>query len=816
MADNDIFGEFLSKFIFGTDGWIGFASPSVSNFRYYHISKINGIKLDGNSQYYFTPALHRKDTDVSEKSDILGTNALWVDRDVLGDLKYVLPPSMVVCSGHGYHLYYLLKEPLIDDIPQIEHLNQVLMHTVPQSDKACWNANRVLRLPYTTNIKDRNKPVPVTIHQPDNGVRYTIQDIQAISRTPIDVQKLIISGDVTDFDGHSERDWAVITHLLAAGASDELIRTIFEHCPVGDKVRAEYIKRGNNDHYFEQTLQSAKKSPAKEAAEDKVEKTKKAKIVQAEDGYYAGGQRISTFTLTPKYILTSLNPDEEDTIICDVCTPDVTTPNVVFPKRAFTSSANMDHSLSNMKWQWMGNDSNARQLLPFILSTVTDIRTIRATSEIGLHYFEGTWYFVGDDATLSNVELYSKLNAPIVWLPNKREHPHINLTPDIEPSSLDFVHTVSLGVNTPLVCWTFIGWFTSSILKTWIETQGYRMPILNIFGTKGSGKTTLLERVYMPLFGQITPKSWDAGTTPFVIRALCSSSNAVPISFNEFRYSQVKSFVRVLLLSYDTGYDARGTSAQQTISYPLRAPLIITGEDGLDDPAIRERIVLITLNPEVVKEGTEYYKTYKASWADIPKNFGGWYIQQILKLLEDGKLSAILTKASKEIFNAFPQTMPDRVRNNYTVALFGALVYCEIMGCTAPSPEIYATAISELIGKSGHGKTMCDTFTEDVINHVSRGGALPFKIKYNKEQNTLYIHLKPAHDWWVYKRIREQRGTLELMAIRTQLEESQYCEGRKVIDQTLMFGINLTKAVSVDLDIPNFLNIDTWEVTNAK
>lgn len=814
---SELYENFLKKFLFDKKGYIGFSNPTIANLIYYAVDKINDLHVAPEKQYYFTPSLHSAPSRTSSKEDILGTAALWADCDNCNfkELETVIPPSLIVNSGHGLHLYFLLHEPLLDR-GEIERCNQILLHLIKNVDKGCWNANRLLRLPYSSNLKDVANPVPVQILQQDNGLRYSISDINGFAKLSKEIRELIISGPTEDYESRSEFDWLIVTNMIASGISREIIRACFEINRCGEKVREEFLARSSNDHYFDETYRKASESGAVESIKTGNGNSKKASIIETDDGYYAGSQKLSTFTLKPQLILESVNSNDADTIICTVLTKGgVPVPDIPFPKHAFNGNATFDKSLPNVNWQWIGSDQQARKLLPLLVDvTKNDIPRTKATSTMGLHQINQRWYFVGDESTISSDSTFNRFTAPIVWLPNKKEHPHLILEPEVEENELKVIRENLLKLNLPSVMWSLIGWFTAANFKPWIEQHNYRFPLLDVFGTKGSGKTTLIVRVLMPLFGQASAVDWDAGTTNFVIRALCGSTNATPIAFSEFRYSQVKSFIRVMLLSYDTGFDARGTSAQETITYPLSAPILITGEDVVDDPAVQERILLVKLDPHSVEENTEAYQTFMNFRNLIPKKFGAWMIQQSLKLIENGEAHEILVKSAKNIFEVFPQKIPDRIRNNHIITYFGASVFSKLLGIDLPSPlKILSSSINHLIGKSGRGKTKADDFITDIINSIQKGGVRNFPFDYNAQSNALYFQLKPAHDFWVIKSLREQRSILEVTAIRNQLEEAEYYIDTKIVNRAMMIGVSIDRIAAMELDIPSRLSIDTISIS---
>jgi len=314
----------------------------------------------------------------------------------------------------------------------------------------------------------------------------------------------------------------------------------------------------------------------------------------------------------------------------------------------------------------------------------------------------------------------------------------------------------------------------------------------------------LIQRVFMPLLGQTDPKTYDSGTTRFVTLALMGSTNAVPIAFSEFRYELVERFIRFILLSYDTGHDPRGRGDQTTVDYPLTAPFSVDGEDLIEDPAARERIVVAHLHPDAITENSKAHNAFKKLQGNIPRTFGGWYIQQVLK--REKELKSLLKTASKAVFKAFPKKMPDRVRNNHTVVYFGILLWCKILEIEPPEAAIMETSISSVFDiNAGRARTLADSMTEDLVNMIAQGRPR-FNHAYNEETNVIWFQLAPAHTWWITSRRQQGRGALERDALRAQLREAPYSVPPQSINDAWMYGVDLQQAADIGLDIPSKLS----------
>lgn len=141
-----------------------------------------------------------------DASDILYIPGLWADIDfknvaeaeALQELSQMdRPPTLVIHSGHGLHVYWLFHEPLrIENTGFWESVSRgwqkhvaTRLHTKLD---AAWDLPRVLRVPGTINYKAQ--PVPVQFHSVD-GPRYSPEEF-----TEYAVESPTAHAEVGDFE----------------------------------------------------------------------------------------------------------------------------------------------------------------------------------------------------------------------------------------------------------------------------------------------------------------------------------------------------------------------------------------------------------------------------------------------------------------------------------------------------------------------------------------------------------------------------------------------------------------------------------------
>jgi Mesyanzhinovviridae DNA primase len=128
------------------------------------------LKHNGKRNLYFTVNLPAAPlAKKAQKSDIAAAVFLHVDIDArVGEppadeferirkllVAFTPKPTFVVFSGGGYQAFWRLRTPIVDDPTRVEPYNRQLELLLGGDN--CWNVDRVMRLPGTTNLPDAKK-----------------------------------------------------------------------------------------------------------------------------------------------------------------------------------------------------------------------------------------------------------------------------------------------------------------------------------------------------------------------------------------------------------------------------------------------------------------------------------------------------------------------------------------------------------------------------------------------------------------------------------------------------------------------------------
>jgi len=295
-----IFGKFLKE----QDGYIetrefGNGSPMKRVF-YDNIDDIKDYVPDSNLYFGVCP---RQIKGNGKKESVQYVTALWVDVDygevghkkrseyshyqeAFNIAKSMNPePSLIINSGHGLHVYWLLERYVEVNHKHIEQVLKGLAGKI--GGDTAYDISRILRLPDSKNLKisDDPKEVEVVFCDPDN--KYILRDFEFLVdvgagsmdlaepikgngelryRVNPEVRGLILNGKQKNdkYESRSEADYRVICHLVEVGYSDEVIWEIFSDYPIGEKFREQ------GSAYLRHSINSARSSMKRESSVDDV------------------------------------------------------------------------------------------------------------------------------------------------------------------------------------------------------------------------------------------------------------------------------------------------------------------------------------------------------------------------------------------------------------------------------------------------------------------------------------------------------------------------------------------------------------------
>jgi hypothetical protein len=171
-----------------------------------------------------------------DKNGVVGCPFLWTEIDfketsrkkALQNIKECpFPPTYIILSGGGFHLYWKLKETFYiqnkEDIKTWESYLKRLCYAM-DGDRSCAEIARILRVPYTTNFKYDHKPM-VKVAKETN-YEYDLAEIAQLLPPEPEISRRVKKTAIAPIN------WD----------SDGFIQKAYAGSPYGDGHRNEIVK----------------------------------------------------------------------------------------------------------------------------------------------------------------------------------------------------------------------------------------------------------------------------------------------------------------------------------------------------------------------------------------------------------------------------------------------------------------------------------------------------------------------------------------------------------------------------------------------
>ncbi|MHB8930241.1 MAG: hypothetical protein ACYC5R_06555 [Melioribacteraceae bacterium] len=263
--------EFFKAIFYSQEGMIESRSFSVTAknlIKFISLGEYEKIfeLINNNPTYnHFFGVASRKNDSNGRKENCNQLGALYVDIDygqtghkkrsyflgneeALAHIKRCpIRPSIIVDSGHGFHLYWLLSAPITvtkESIPVIEDLMKDL--SLMLGGDSTQDVSRILRIPYTLNLKEAI-PVKSYILFADYKIRYTLEHFELFfkedHKTPLikilrsknKIRNAIFGLFDEPINDRSVFDQKILTMLTGEGITEEVITNIFDLFPTTGK-----------------------------------------------------------------------------------------------------------------------------------------------------------------------------------------------------------------------------------------------------------------------------------------------------------------------------------------------------------------------------------------------------------------------------------------------------------------------------------------------------------------------------------------------------------------------------------------------------
>lgn len=347
---------------------------------------------------------------------------------------------------------------------------------------------------------------------------------------------------------------------------------------------------------------------------------------------------------------------------------------------------------------------------------------------------------------------------------------------------------------------TIIGFSASCFLKEKLWQSGrIKHNYLIITGESGSGKSETVENVIMPIFAATNCTISSGQITRFVNARMSSSSNLIPMIITEYKPTKLNKnrmdeISDLLRNAYDRTPAYRGRPDLILNEYLPLAPIILVGEMGFDETAIKERSLEVLFSKANIRDEVIQgrFKLLKHRKREL-RMLGRSLLNQALKIEPDE-----LIRRHRAIENRINLSLPSRVKNSIANCMQGLLLLKDVYDSLNMNfekqigysiQELFNSVLSGVYDYLLDGQNEAKGSIEKVLEVICRMEELGVLIRGNDYQvinqgTELALNISPLYDKFT-KYVREHNildvEVLSLPQFRKQLRTKEYFNDYKTV-----------------------------------
>ena len=540
------------------------------------------------------------------------------------------------------------------------------------------------------------------------------------------------------------------------------------------------------------------------------------------------GVGISTFLLEP--ISRVLHDGGEEMLEATIRNPQLQkTSTILLPASAFQSRSQFQRHFRTYDFQFSGSDDNLQAIAQRL--SHAQIPSRRGTSTLGYHDFAGDPRWVGPGIMISTRGVNVDTDLACV-----NHHPSIGDKlhyPVVDALEVQTVARAALplliAMNAAGLVLLALAWFVASVFKVQLHKELGHFPILMVAGTQGSGKTSTLEQLCRLVgLGGENNKPFSIAGSRFVLVKLLSATSSVPVFLDEYKPAELepRQLARVhhlLRQVYGGEIEERGRADLSVNQLKLQAPVVIAGEaEVADDPALRERIVLVRTS----KQALHANQNWRRAFATLSGLKLEVLAVPLIQFSLEQDVGVWVGRARMLLALAGPRggELPIRQHDNLLVEVFGLMMLKEFATRHGVTLELdvavmVSTFVDQVLDGARGAKDVFDDFIAECATYA-REGALLDGVHYVFVDGMLRIQLASCHQVYLEKRTRTQRrdATNGLSALRRivseKLERNEYVTS---IDARARLEGSYARTIEIDpRRIPPHLHIETFPKGNDR
>lgn len=454
--------------------------------------------------------------------------------------------------------------------------------------------------------------------------------------------------------------------------------------------------------------------------------------------------------------------------------------NIQFSPSSWISKSRFKTSLRGLlDLEYKGTDDDIQDIKGILASQEPPIK--KGVKTAGLHRVSGKWVYVEGGLAWDN----KGKREDIVYLSDNPYRVNLLAEPNLTPNQLDEILSCLFEFNSEDIVYSLLGFCFACFVKERILSSTGRNPILVCWGEKNSGKTETLRQIIKPLFGITSPIENIGHPTEFSFARIISSSNLAPIIFDEYKAVRINEIQRnriseMLRSVYNQTRLTRGTPDLGIVEFIYSAPIIVAGEMGMSELAIKDRIIETYFSKSKIEDKKEaFIKLTQLPLASLGKDFLLWTLR-----LEDKRIQ----ETWEMEFESIDRELDSRLRQNTAHARLGLALFSQYLESKGMQ-EIHADILSiidvtqkkNILAESN--KTIVDAALEAFSVMVGQG--LLEERKHYVIESDLHIKLHIPGIYPLFKKwARDHQWDGEVLdrsSFLRQLKEAKYLKEHDVV-----------------------------------
>lgn len=411
-------------------------------------------------------------------------------------------------------------------------------------------------------------------------------------------------------------------------------------------------------------------------------------------------------------------------------------------------------------------------------------------------------------------------------------------TPQYDEDEVSEILELFPNTRTPERFLPVLGWFYAAPFRPMIVNRTGDYNMLSVEGRSGTGKSASIGALWKA-FGMCENEAlpFSCNNTVFTLITTFASSRGVPMWLDEYKPSDMSGYqsdrLHDLLRKAATGgTEQRGNADQTTEEYELRAPVCLTGEEGVIGNAEQRRAIQTRFRNEPTMDGTDENQRFKRLVGDVYvedgsvdfDDDGGYDLFQhalayyeYVTAMDDTEFVKQWRKALLYVEERIQQwdiqtELDDLERQGLQTVVYGYKQYrrfAEQMGAdmdTIPGDESLDMALRHVVDADGVGReSHLDRYVTLLARAAVNGELEPnthYKVvKENQPDEELRVNIAKVHDK-ITKYARDHDITEDLLAqakdYRSRFEEEYETDSSYVVSYS-QFTPPINRAVGIDM-----------------